>query len=153
MNVRQMSSSMLAVLTAGFWAGCATHASAPGSQPTSQRSATLQTELVYTRAGGFVGTNDRVAIKPDGHLEASGRMLGQHAGQLDAPQLAELAELLKDWSKVEVQGRPPSGAADYFQLSITYAGKTVTWTSLTPGVPDELTRLASRVEELAKAAN
>ncbi len=111
----------------------------------------MVSELVYTRTGGFAGTSDRVSIKTDGSLESSGRMVGQHAGKLTEAQVRELAELLKDWPHIEITGKPPAGAADYFTLSIAYAGKTVTWTSLTPNVPESVKRLVTRIEELAKS--
>jgi len=156
MNIWRMGGSLPVVLLVAMVAGCANSdsretAGQPAPQPTSTRSQELRSELLYTRTGGFVGTSDRVSIQPAGHLEATGRMLGQHAGQLSAAQLAELAGLLDDWPQMEVRGQPPRGAADYFQLSITYAGKTVTWTSVTPDVPAELTRLSQRIEELARS--
>jgi len=156
MNLRRMSSRLPAILLAGIGAGCARDAGRetagpPASRPATTRAEGLRSELVYTRTGGFVGTSDRVAVQPDGRLDATGRMLGQHVGQLSAAQLAELAGLLQNWPRIEVRGQPPRGAADYFQLSITYAGKTVTWTSLTPDVPPALTRLSQRIEELARS--
>ena len=123
----------------------------PTSNPTSTPSQRLSGELVYTRSGGFVGTNDRVVIQPTGPLESSGRMLGQHSGTLSEAQLTQLVGLLANWSQVTVTGAPPPGAADYFTLSITYAGKTVTWTSLTPNVPAELTTLATTIEQFARS--
>jgi hypothetical protein len=125
-------------------------ASKPATAPAASRQSTLQSELVYTRAGGFIGMDDRVWIQPDGKLRAKGKTAGERTGQLSAAQLSELTELLADWPKLEVTGKTPEGAADYFTLSVTYAGKTVSWTSLTPDVPAELKRLAHRIEELAR---
>ena len=137
-------------------AGCANNGGSTGGNaskpaPETQPVIALRSELVYTRTGGFMGTSERVVIQPDGGLDASGKFLGQHAGKLSAAQLAELVGLLRDWPMVQVDGQTPQGAADYFVLSITYAGKTLKWTSVTPGVPDELTRLARAIEEMAKS--
>lgn len=124
-------------------------AAKPGAE--TQQVIALRSELVYTRTGGIMGLGERVVIQPDGGLEASGKVLGPHSGRLSTVQTAELAGLLQDWPALQVDGRTPQGAADYFVLSITYAGKTLKWTSVTPQVPDELTRLAQRIEELAKS--
>jgi hypothetical protein len=108
----------------------------------------LQGPLTYSRSGGFVGTDDRVTIQPDGTTEAHGKLLGAHAGTLSAPQLQPLATGLRNWDTLAVTGEAPRGAADLFTHEITYAGKTLRWTGATPGVPKELSDLARLIQDL-----
>ena len=116
------------------------------TQPGTQPAGRLAGELIYTRKGGIVGTSDRAVFQPDGALESSGRLMGEHSGKLSAAQVGELAAALGDWSHVaEPRAAPP--ASDVFTHSITYAGRTLTWTDVTPNIPPTLTKVARWIQD------
>ncbi len=108
----------------------------------------LTSELVYTRAGGFVGTNDRIVIQPDGTLQSSGRLVGEHRRKLSASELEQLVAALREWPRWEVKGEPPP-ASDAFEYTLTYAGRTLRWNDASTNVPEALKRLTAQIQKLA----
>jgi hypothetical protein len=111
----------------------------------------LTGELVFARAGGFAGTDDRVVIDPRGTVRVSGKLLGERYGQLSEVEMAALASLLTNWSERRFEGRAPRGAADDFTYEVTYDGHTLRWSSLAEGVPAELSALVARIQAVAEA--
>jgi hypothetical protein len=114
-------------------------ADSAATQTTPAGQTGLRSEIVFTRTGGFVGTNDRIAIQPDGTFQTSGRMLGARSGKVSPAQLAALADALRTWPLTP--GQPPGVAADAFQFTVTYAGQTVSWSEAATNVPEALRAL------------
>jgi hypothetical protein len=80
----------------------------------------------YTRTGGFAGTHDQLVISPDGSIAVSGKTWGDRRGRLTTEQIAALADAFNGWDALRDHYPALPGVTDYFELTLTYGGKTVT---------------------------
>ena len=120
-------------------------ASGPATRPALQA-------ISYHRTGGFAGTNDTIAISPDGRLTTAGRLVGRNQAQLSPQQMQDLADAFAGWDRLE--DRYEGRAADTFDYEIQYGQKTARVTRTPLGdLPDQLQRAITALENLARTAD
>lgn len=108
--------------------------------------------VTYRRSGGLAGGQDTITVAPDGTLTTAGRLFGRRRGQLTDFQILQLVRLLEGWPKLAAEYPAPPGTADAFIVEIEHAGKKVTATDASPGVPESFRLVRDRLETLAQAA-
>jgi hypothetical protein len=96
------------------------------SAETPEAQAPSLKPILYRRTGGFAGTNDRIAVWPDGFVLAGGMLMPRTSGYLSGEQQRELAELFATWDELRpIYAMPGS---DLFVVQINFGERTVTAT-------------------------
>lgn len=103
--------------------------------------------ILYHRTGGFIGTDDRIVLWPDGRLHVSGRLLGEGVTRVPDEQARHIHELLAGWERLADEY--PNQIVDDYEITIHYGGKSVTASDVAPAVPQQFRDVARRLETLA----
>jgi len=107
--------------------------------------------ILYHRTGGIAATDDRVVIWPDGVIQVVGRQLVPVNRQLAAERFARLYSLLSGFENLKDKYLT-AGVADAYTITITYGGKTIEATDLSPDLPDQFRQVFAEIETIAAEA-
>ena len=107
--------------------------------------------ILYHRTGGIAATDDRVVIWPDGVIQVQGRQLVPANRQLAEGRFARLHSLLSGWDRLKDQYLTV-GVADAYTITITYGGKTIEATDLSPDLPEQFRQIFGEIETIAGEA-
>ncbi len=128
-----------------------TSAIGPTSRPTTMpadRPPKLDAPIELNRTGGFVGTNDTLKIAVDGSYTSTGRLAGEHQGNLDADALAALAKAVESAKlAANVHYKAKAGVADGFQFVLRVGDYTLTWGEGSV-MPERLTPLVNQLDKI-----
>lgn len=103
------------------------------------------TDLVYEYGGGFAGISHVVRITPSGRVHVSDNGGPESLlGALFLTQSHQLTALLFDWNTLPAVSEEPL-CCDLFGYSITYQGRTLSWTQGQENVPARLPEIAGLV--------
>jgi hypothetical protein len=147
---------MVLIGAAALLCGCA-HSAATAGMKSPNSSATATTApskifpILYHRTGGIAATDDRVVIWPDGVIQVVGRQLVPVNRQLRDERLAHLRSLMDGWDKLKDRYLS-SGVADAYTITITYGGKTIEATDLSPELPNQFRQIFGEIETIAAEA-
>jgi hypothetical protein len=119
----------------------------PQGQPNPTPPPDRDGELVYTQTGGFAGVEHEARFTPDGQIFVSDSMFGDKEGVLSEARSLQLNAALADWDTL------PSITAeniccDGFAYSITYHGRTLSWSDFQSGVPARLIEIAGVIASI-----
>jgi hypothetical protein len=107
--------------------------------------------ILYHRTGGIAATDDRVVIWPDGVIQVVGRQLVTVNRQLPTDRFAHLRALMAGWKNLKDQYLS-SSVADAYTITITYGGKTIEATDLSPELPNQFRQVFGEIETIAAEA-
>jgi len=123
----------------------------PDSPSTSSASTEKAFPILYHRTGGIAATDDRVVIWPDGVVQVEGRVLVPANTRFATERFNKLHALLSGWPKLKDQYLA-EGVADAYTITITYGGKSVEASDLSPDLPQRFRDVFGEIETIAGEA-